>query len=285
MPDNFVVTNGSARIAVERRGVGPATVLLHPGVADRRCWSHVEEHLSKTRSVLSYDRRGFGSTTYDAEPHAAIDDLIAVLDGAGIDHADVLGNSMGGRLAVDLALAAPDRVDSLILVAASVDGAPPPTELPARVDRLDSEIDRLETLGDLDAVNELEAQLWLDGPTRKPGSIGGSVRELFLAMNGVALRSLPTGEVSERAGPPAWERLGELDMPALVLAGVHDLPHIRARMETAASMIRDSRFVALSGSAHLPQLDDPDAFAAIVEAFLDAVRHDVNGGSRVSATR
>jgi pimeloyl-ACP methyl ester carboxylesterase len=274
MSPKFTVTSGRAVLSARRFGSGPTVVFLHPGVADQRCWSDLMERLARTYTVVSYDRRGFGSTEYEPEPHRSIDDLRAVLDAAGIERAHIVGNSMGGRLAIELALAEPQRVVSLVLVAASIDGAPPPATLPSEVEEVIDEIERLEEAAELDAVNELEARLWLDGPSRQPGHVAGRARELFLDMNGRALRAAATGEVDGDAETPAWQRLAELDVPVLAVVGAHDLPHIQERTVGLDALIDGSRTVVLAESAHVPQLDNPAALSELLTEFFGCIPPD-----------
>jgi pimeloyl-ACP methyl ester carboxylesterase len=274
MSPEFSVRSGRAVLAARRFGSGPTVVFLHPGVADQRCWNDVMERLARTHAVVSYDRRGFGSTEYEAEPHRPIDDLRAILDAAGIQRAHIVGNSMGGRLAVDFALAEPHRVSSLVLVAASIDGAPSPDTLPSAVEELFDEIERLEQTADLDAVNELEARIWLDGPSRRPGHVEGRARELFLEMNGRALRAAPTGEVDGEGETPAWERLSELAVPVLAVVGAHDLPHINERTVNLGAVIDGARTLVLDESAHVPQLDDPAALSELLAEFFGSLQPD-----------
>ena len=274
MSPEFSVTNGRSVLSVRRFGSGPTVVFLHPGVADQRCWSDVMERLAGTHTVVSYDRRGFGSTAYEAEPHRSVDDLRAVLDAAGIERAHIVGSSMGGRLAIDFALAEPHRVASLVLVAPSIGGAPAPAALPSEVEELVEEIERLEEAAELDAVNELEARMWLDGPSRRPGHVEGRARELFLDMNGRALRAAPTGEVEGDAETPAWLRLGELDVPVLAVVGAHDLPHLQGRTLGLDAVIDGARTVVLAESAHVPQLDDPAALSELLAEFLSGIHPD-----------
>lgn len=274
MSPKFTVTTGRAILSARRFGSGPTVVFLHPGVADQRCWSDVMEPLARTHTVVSYDRRGFGFTEYEAEPHRSIDDLRAILDAAGIERGHIVGNSMGGRLAIDFALAEPHRVASLVLVAASIDGAPSPATLASEVEELVEEIERLEETAELDAVNELEARMWLDGPSRQPGHVEGRARELFLDMNGRALRAAPTGELDGDAEAPAWQRLAELTVPVLAVVGAHDLPHIQERMVGLDAVIDGARTVVLSESAHVPQLDDPVALSELLAEFFGGIPPD-----------
>lgn len=271
MIEEFVFPSGSANLAVRRAGTGPVVVLLHPGVADQRCWDDVAAQLAESHTVITYDRRGFGATTYADESHTSVDDLIAVLNACDAQRAHLVGNSMGGRLAIEFALLEPDRVKSLVLIGPAIGGAPPPDEVPIEIDRLDGEIDRLEAAGDLDGANELEALLWLDGPFRRRGTVDGLPRELFFDMNRRALRSTPTGEVESSIGTSAWERLDELDLPVLALVGDHDLPHLIERTKVAAERINGARVATLPRSAHLPQLDDADFLSDLLGEFFESL--------------
>ncbi len=267
MGDLRYVRSGRAELAVVDRGVGPAIVALHPGVGDQRIWEAVADRLVDRWRFVAYDRRGFGATRHEAERFSHVDDLTTVLDALRIEGALLIGNSMGGRVAVDFTLRSPERVVGLVLVAASVRGAPYADDQPAAVETLDGEIERLESEGQLDAANDLEAQLWLDGPSRPAGFVGGAARRLFLDMNGIALRSLPIGDELEASHRPAWSRLEEIEVPTLTMAGLHDIPDITGHMVTAAQRIPGASFVELADAAHLPQLEDPVGFAEIVASF------------------
>lgn len=270
------VTSGQATLAVEVVGptqstAGPDVLLLHAGVTDRRSWRQVAEQLSVTSRCISFDARGFGDTTYAPEPGwSPVDDAVSVLDAVGADRAVVVGSSSGGQVAVDLALARPDRLAGLVLIAPAVRGAPypPPTE---REMSLEEEAERAQEAGDLDIANGLEAQLWLDGPTSAEGRVGGRARELFLDMNGRALRSADPGPSADRDA--AWPRLGEVGVPSLVLVGDLDVSDLRAIGRQLAAALPDAEFAELPGIAHLPQLEAPEALASAMGDFLDRSRH------------
>ena len=120
-------------------------------------------------------------------------DAVAVLDGYGVDSAVVVGSSMGGRTSIDLALTHPDRVRALVLIGPAVRNAPDPTYEP-EVLALDEEWEAAEERGDLEAVNVLEARVWLDGPTAPEGRVQGAARDLFLEMNARALAADDPGK-------------------------------------------------------------------------------------------
>ncbi len=253
-----------------------AVVMLHAGVADGRMWGAQQAMLAASLSTLRYDRRGFGATEMQrSAEHSRVADLIAVLDACGVQRGVFVGCSQGGRVALDLALAHPDRVQALVLVAPAVSGAPA-AELSGRALALSEAIDAAEAAPqpDLEAVNRLEAELWLDGPASAAGRIGGAARELFLDMNGVALRAEDPGPVVEP--PPAWPRLHTLGCPTLVLWGDLDLPHLQERCEQLVQLIPGARRVVIEGAAHLPPLEVPGRFNAALAAFLaSALGQDV----------
>jgi pimeloyl-ACP methyl ester carboxylesterase len=127
----LVVNCGSARLAGERwPGPGPVVGLLHAGVTDRRSWHAVAEALHGRAALVAYDRRGFGETPPSAEEFSHVDDLLAVLDEVTDAPAWLVGSSVGGGVALDAAISAPDRVAGLVLLAPAVSGAPPPTSTP-----------------------------------------------------------------------------------------------------------------------------------------------------------
>ena len=115
-------------------------------------------------------------------------DAIAVMDAAGVEQAVVIGSSMGGRAALDLTLAHPNRVSGLVLIGTAVRGAPYLDINEGPTAELDTMIESAENASGIDEVNRLEAWMWLDGPTADEGRVVGAARDLFLEMNGKALR-------------------------------------------------------------------------------------------------
>ena len=241
-------------------------VLLHAGVADRRSWAGVADELSRDGfDVLAYDRRGFGETPATGAPdHLA--DLRRVLEETARAPVLLVGNSQGGRIALDLASTEPDRVAGLVLIAPAVSGRPDPEaeELDEDTLRIDTAIEAAIAAGDTDSANRLEAHLWLDGPAGPEGRVGGAPRELALAMNAIALAA----EWPEKARPPeldTWSRLEEIHVPATVVWGELDLPFLIAGCRIVAERLPNTRrAIELSGVAHLPGLEDPGRVAAVI---------------------
>ncbi len=267
-PSPFTVPSGSAKLFGIQAGAGPAVVLLHAGVADHRMWRDQITALQDRCQVIAYDRREFGRTDSPDEPFRHIDDLVVVLDRLGVDGAILVGCSQGGRVAIDFALAHPNRVRALVLVSTAITGAPS-APVPPGVEALSDALDAAEDAGDLDRVNAIEAHLWLDGPLSPEGRVAGPPRDLFLDMNGIALRKL---EIPKEQFPPdAYDRISALTMPVLLISGDLDFDYVRARHAHLAQSLPDVRSVEMSGTAHLPNLEQPAAFNGHLLGFLERV--------------
>ena len=270
METEFTIQHASASLRASSRGRGANIVMLHAGVADRRMWRHTLLSLSSDHHALAYDRRGFGETEEVDEPFRHVDDLDAVIEHIGGPASILIGCSQGGRVAIDFALAHPHKVAALVLVATAVTGAPAPESYSGEIAVLMAQLDEAEATGDIERVNAIEARLWLDGPLAKEGRIAGEVRQLFLEMNGTALRRGPL--THERPCPPAIERLQSLAVPSLVVWGDLDFPHIQRRSQHIADTIPGARPHIIAGCAHLPSLEQPREFNRAVEAFLATVK-------------
>ncbi len=162
--EKFTFEHAGARLVGERAGAGEPLIFLHAGVADRRMWGPQIAVFSETRQVIAYDRRGFGETVAEDEAFSEVGDLEALLDHFGLDRVSLVGCSQGGRIAIDFALANRQRVTALALLAPAISGAPEPEPFSPKIQALSNALDDADEAGDLDAVNELEAQCWLDGP-------------------------------------------------------------------------------------------------------------------------
>jgi len=266
------VRHGAAELCVEdSQSAGAPIVCLHAGVTDRRLWAPQLEAFGAAQRMIAYDRRGFGETRLPPlaarEAFSHVGDLLAVLDALALDRAVLMGCSQGGRIAIDTALAHPQRVRALVLVASAVTGAPEHESsgsplLQARIDAYEA----AERRGDQAALNELEAQFWLDGPEQPTGRVGGPLRELFLAMNAIPLASGSPGE--EIAAPSAWERLEAIRVPTLVVWGPFDFEHLRQRMTEVVRRIPGASSFVVDATAHLPSLEQPAVFNRELARFL-----------------
>jgi pimeloyl-ACP methyl ester carboxylesterase len=230
-------------------------------------WSEQMIGVAVQGKAIAYDRRGFGKTRYVAEEYSSVADLIAVLDALADGRRAVLvGCSQGGRVALDAALEHPTRVSGLVLIAPNVTGAYEPDKSP-EISNLLAEQAKAIKNGDIDIVNAIKARLWLDGPLESEGRVSGKPRDLLLDMNSIVLRAQATGNDLDVAQiSPAFDRLAEIKVPALMIWGALDFPHIKERCQVAANRMSNCATLEIADSAHLPSLDKPnDVTAAIVK--------------------
>lgn len=250
-------------------GSGPAVLLLHAGVCDRRMWDRQMETFAPAHRVIRCDLPGYGDLPLGEGPYSYSDEVVALLDELGVERAALVGCSLGGRVAVDVCLAAPERVSALVLVA------------PGRPDWEWSETARESwrrqeeafEAGDLDLTTELSVQLWLDGPHRAPGTVGGDLRTRVAEMQ---RRVLENERAEAGAGPERRPDGSPCDVraPTLILHGDLDLPDIAAIAEAYEREIPGARRVVMRGAAHLPSLELPEEFDRLV---LDFVREAAAG--------
>jgi 2-succinyl-6-hydroxy-2,4-cyclohexadiene-1-carboxylate synthase len=235
-------------------------VLIHGFTQNANCWPGVADRLSHDgQQVLAVDAPGHGRrAAVDASLWEAAD-LIATEGG----HADYLGYSMGGRIALHLALAYPDVVRRLILVSATA-GIEDDAARAARRTADNKQADALEDSGDVAQFLDR----WLAGPlfATLPAERAGREARLTNTAAGLAssLRHAGTG-----AQDNLWPRLAKLTMPVLVVAGALDTRYadIAWRM---AKAIPNARLAVMAGAGHATHLEKPDQFVSLVEEFLSA---------------
>ena len=273
MNETLIVPSGLAQIATEVAGAGPVVVLLHAGVADRRMWQEQLAALSGAQSqfrAVAYDRRGFGETLHTEEGYSQVGDLFRVLDAVAPGaRAILVGCSQGGRIAIDAALADPARVRALVLVAPAISGAPEVAPVPPAIQAWIDNVEQAEATADIDRINALEAHAWLDGPLASEGRVHGAVRELFLAMNDIALRAERRGTEIEPDG--AYGRVREITVPTLLVWGDLDFPHIAQRCRYLAVQMPLVTTHPMQNTAHLPSLEHPAQFDRALLAFLKSL--------------
>ena len=171
---------------------------------------------------------------------------------------------------MDAALAYPERVAGLVLLAPAVSGEPD-VEFDPETERLDALMEAADTAGDLDEVNRLEAWLWLDGPAGPEGRVSGPVRELFLAMNAIALRAeaeSPAGAGNSKID--AWSRLAEITVPVTVAWGELDIEVLNDRCRELVERLPAASGRELPHLAHLPYLEDPALIADLIRTAVES---------------
>jgi pimeloyl-ACP methyl ester carboxylesterase len=239
-------------------GSGPAVVLLHAGVADLRMWDTQVEELVPGHRVIRCDLRGYGHTPLeDGARYGDADDVLALLAELDVERFALVGASYGGYVALQVATAAPERVERLVLLDPAADLVEPDERL--------REFWRAEgalvEAGDLNAATDLNVATWL-GPDASEDA-----RELVWKMQrGVFELQLAAGEAvaDELEVDP-----GRLTMHTVVVVGAHDLPFFVATAHELARRLPDAELVELPWAGHLPSLERPLETAHLVRAALE----------------
>jgi 3-oxoadipate enol-lactonase len=156
----------------EVAGDGPGVALLHSTVCDSRMWDAEFPALAERYRVLRFDLRGYGRSDLPPGPFSFVDDLRALLDEAGLERTALVGVSAGAALALDFAVAEPERVIGLVLGAPGIGGL----DWSEEVQRFAEREDELLDAGDLDGAVELNLRMWVDGPRRGPDAVDQAVR-------------------------------------------------------------------------------------------------------------
>lgn len=264
-PKGPLPINGAA-LHVEAAGSGPGVLLLHAGIADSRMWDgQFAALVAAGYRAVRYDLRGFGASDFPPGPFSNPDDAVAVLDAAGIDRAAVVGASFGGLIAVDLALAHPDRVGALFLVAPSVNGQPPSERIRRFWDEEEAALER----GDLEEATQINLRLWVDGPHRRPDQVDPNVRALVHQMQLHAFQQDEPEEDEEiPTEPPAIHRLPDIACPTHILVGDLDLEEKHLLADRLVDEVPGATQSRLADTAHMPNMERPAAFNRLLIDFL-----------------
>lgn len=254
--------SGDVRIAYEILGEGPPLLLCQGLGYTRSGWGPARELLAERFAVVPFDNRGIGESDVPPGPYTAAQlaaDALAVLDAAGFDRAHVLGASLGGMAAQELALAAPERVDRLVL-ACTTPGGPNAFAMPAATLALFAQASQLDPL---DALRRFVAN------ALAPDAPAALVEEIYAYR--LANPPDPAGwkaQASAGASHDAYDRLPQITAPTLVLHGTADNVVDHRNAELLAERIPDARLELVSGAGHLFMWEQPERFASTVGGFL-----------------
>lgn len=243
----------------DRTGSGPAVLLLHSTVCDRRMWDPQVSALAAAGfQAVRCDLPGFGDSPVPAGPVDTAAEVAAVLDGLGLASAALIGSSGGGAVALEFAARWPRRVSALaLLCTASADLEPGP---PLRA-VWDKENALLEA-GDVGGATELMVTTWL-GPRA-----GEQTRELVREMQRHAYEvQLAAPDIEEVETP---YEVAAIRARTLLVTGAHDLPEFRQVALGLAGALPAVRHVELGWAGHLPGLEDPEPVNALLLEFLRA---------------
>lgn len=242
----------------------PAVVLIHGVGLHRGIWQWHAPALAEHYRVLSYDLPGHG----ESAPPAATPSLAAfseqlreLLDHVGIDHAALVGFSLGGMINRHFALAHPDRVDALAVLNAPHERSP---EEQARVEERAAQV----AAGGSDATIEDALKRWFTEAFRAGNPDFLERVRAWRAMADPASYAASVQVLA--AGVPELVRPDPpITRPTLVITGEHDTGSTPAMARAIAAEIEDARTLIVPGLQHLGLLERPEQFTAPILEFLD----------------
>lgn len=271
-----VITTGDVRYHVEVSGTGPSLLLLHGFTGSAATWQPYQAAFGDMRTIAP-ESLGHGRSDAPSDParyrmERCIEDLTAILDSFGERRINVLGYSMGGRIALALALSHPERVAALILESASP-GLASDAERRTRQAADEALADFIEREGMDRFVARWESQPLFASQQRLAEAVRARLRTQRLAGNplGLAgsLRGLGTG-----AQPSFWDQLSTLAPPTMVICGALDEKFVAIGAKMAAANPR-IRLESVPDAGHAVHLEQPAAFARLVLEFIAAhTRYD-----------
>jgi 2-succinyl-6-hydroxy-2,4-cyclohexadiene-1-carboxylate synthase len=255
---------------VEQSGTGRPLLLLHGFTGSAATWAPLIGALPPHFHVIAPDLIGHGRS--DSPPDAeryhmvrCVADLQALLDALGVARADVLGYSMGGRVALHLAAAAPERVGALVLESSSP-GIADAAERQARIAADEKLADSIKLEGLEAFVERWERLPLFASQAALPEDTRAQLHAQRLRNNplGLAnsLRGLGTGQQES-----LWDQLAGLDVRTLLIAGALDAKY-RALAGEMLALLPNSRALIMPGVGHAVHLEQPQVFAKNVLEFL-----------------
>ncbi|MEV7966403.1 alpha/beta hydrolase [Sphaerisporangium sp. NPDC088356] len=239
-------------------GSGPAVVLLHSTVCDRRMWDpQMAALVDAGHRVVRCDLRGFGETPMPDRPYNDAQDVTDLMDLLGIEHAALIGASGGGRVALEIAARWPKRVTSLALLCTALRGHEPSAELRAFGEREDT----LLEAGDIAGATELNVETCIgphaDEATRE------KVRQMQSHAFEVQLAA------AEEFGPIRAETdLSAITAHTLLISSSHDIADFRQIAVRLSDELADARHLELPWAGHLPSMERPDELNPVLIDFL-----------------
>ena len=261
-------SNPSPQLHWVREGQGPVVVLSHALGCDLSMWDAVAERLKQRFTVLRYDARGHGQSAAPAGPYSMetlADDAAALITAQVTGPVHFVGLSMGGMTAQALAVRHPQLVKSITIAnAANFYGEPAGAMWRTRMNTV-------LTQG-VPAIAEGAIQRWFTPEFIADTVGGGAARVATLRQKLEQLAAEPYAASCGAVAAMDFRSSNQhITCPTLVIAGTRDEATPLALSEAIVSSIPGAKLVTLP-AAHLSAVEQPQAFAALLETFLDGVK-------------
>jgi len=256
-----IARSDGVAIAWEEHGAGAPLLLIHGLGYARWGWEPVVDGLAERYRVLLFDNRGVGESDAPPGPYSArqlAEDAVAVLAAAGVERAHVIGTSLGGMAAQELALGWPERVHRLVLACTTPGGAGA-HPMPERTQKL---IAAAPTL-----APEAALRRFVENALGEPSP---ELVERIVAHRLATAQPLEAWLAQAAAGVTfdAFERVGEISAPTLLLTGTADAVVDKRNSDLLAERIAGARVERFPRAGHLFFWEQPDRFVELVSGFL-----------------
>jgi 3-oxoadipate enol-lactonase len=238
----------NAHVWVEDEGDGPPVLFLHGGLGDHRLFDPQRHALAAAFRCVTYDRRLWGRSETPRAPFSFVDEAVGVLDALAIEQAALVGLSMGGGLALDVAAAHPDRVTRVVHVAGGASGMPVDPYTPEQNEAFES--------------GTLAEKLAADFAVWAPLGSDPFMEELWLATPDA--RELPDDLDIQRPAALVPEQVAQ---PTLVVVALHDPPAQQAVGRDLARRLPNAQLVEVD-SDHYLTLREPELVTGLIRDFL-----------------
>jgi pimeloyl-ACP methyl ester carboxylesterase len=259
-------TVGDIEIAYRIQGEGEPLLLIMGLAGTMEIWDPtLMGQLTQHYRVITFDNRGIGGTTLGTEPFTMpqmADDTAGLLEALGIDHAYVLGWSLGSHVGQELVLKYPQRVDRLILYASLCGGSEAIRNFQTMEEFADTSGGPLQRAQRL--LNLILPPAWVRDHV--PYLLEAFVHPLDRASQATIDKQIQ----AEREWPGTCDRLGQVSRPTLVVTGSDDQATPPANSLMLAERIPNAWLAYFAGGGHGMMYQYPDQFAATILSFLQA---------------
>ena len=258
---------GKCKLHHEMKGEGTPLIMIHAGMLNKEIWEPQFNEFAKKFKVIIYDARNHGLSQSEPDTFSHHKDLYLLMEKLNISKAVIMGESMGGYIAIDFAIAYPEKVIALIPVAPGLTGY----EFKDKIWLENKEkINNAQTIEE--AVEYIQIT-WTDGPYRTPGQVDPLIRNKAKQMYIDCIKNMKPGVIEVRLAPPAINRLSSIVAPTLVIVGDLDIPGIIEIADLIVKDVKGAQKITIKGAAHLVNMEKPVEFNQAVISFISGLNY------------
>jgi 3-oxoadipate enol-lactonase len=259
------VSVGRYSLYYEETGKGEPLILIHGALLDRRVWDGQFELFGRWSRVIRLDNRNTGLSRGLPDSFSYHEDINRLMEALGIQRARLVGLSLGGAIAVDFALAHPEKVSALVLVSSGLSGY----EFRDSTLKVNQQKQaEAAARKDMNAYIEYFQRSWTDGPRRTPEQVNRDVRQKVRDMAKATLSKPEPDNTVLPLEPPALGRLASIRVPTLFVLGDLDNASIQEISSLVLKGIPGSRKVVIKGAGHMVNMEKQEEFNEVVGEFL-----------------